>query len=47
MPNLATFLPALCLIALVAGDVLLYDAALLTFLGRQLITLTEYLAFWR
>ena len=47
MSNRAALILALLLVGLVAADVVLNEGALLAFAGRQLIRVTEWVAFWR
>ena len=47
MSNRAALIAAVLLACLVAADLLFDDGALLAFAGRQLIRLTEWVAFWR
>ncbi len=47
MNNATAAALALLIVALLAADAVLNDAGALTFLGRRMIQLTEYMAFWR
>lgn len=47
MSKITALLPGLCLMGAILADVVLFGGANLIFLGRRLIQLTEYLAFWR
>lgn len=47
MNNATAAVLAFLLVSVFGADLLFNDAALLTFLGRRLIDLIEYVAFWR
>lgn len=47
MSDRVTIIFALCIIGAVIADVVIMGGANVIFLGRKLIELTEYIAFWR
>ncbi|MGI3210794.1 hypothetical protein ACROSR_06705 [Roseovarius tibetensis] len=47
MTNRIAIILAIVLMALLGGDWLYNDSAAVIFLGRKLIVLIEYIAFWR
>ena len=47
MTNMIAFLLGAVLCIAIAVDVTLYDASNLVFLGRRLLELIEWTAFWR
>ncbi|CTQ50892.1 hypothetical protein [Jannaschia donghaensis] len=47
MNNATAAILALLLVSFFGADWLFNDAEIVTFLGKRLIELTEYLAFWR
>ncbi|MFO6463655.1 glyceraldehyde-3-phosphate dehydrogenase [Jannaschia sp. KMU-145] len=47
MTNRPAFVIGLALLACALADILLNDAGVIVFLGRQLIRLSDYISFWR
>ncbi|CTQ34221.1 hypothetical protein [Jannaschia rubra] len=47
MTNSVAALLAVLIVVLIGADWALNDADALTFLGRKLVELIEYMAFWR
>ncbi|MDG1472270.1 MAG: hypothetical protein P8Q26_12020 [Ascidiaceihabitans sp.] len=47
MTNPIAVVLGLILIGMIVGDVIVFDAANLLFLGKKLADLIEWIAFWR
>lgn len=47
MTNQIALILCLCIVGLIAVDVVLFDTGNLLFLSRKFLEFTEWLAFWR